>query len=126
MAQINNIQNIASVVYEGETINSQPVNTLLQIAPTIEKEVDKLQAKIGDILTYTVTITNESLLLIENLTFLDTIADGAQYVENSFEVNGEPQTPTFNEGTLEYVIPQLESQGTVTITFQVEVIGGEI
>ncbi|WP_434688211.1 DUF11 domain-containing protein [Hungatella sp. SB206] len=80
MAIINKLDNTASVTYGGSPINSNTVSTVLLIAPTVVKAVDKLTASIGETLTYTVTITNLGLSALTNLPFSDTIPAGATYV----------------------------------------------
>lgn len=125
MAIINNIENIASVTYEGQQINSLPVNTILLLPPLIVKAVDKLVASIGDTLLYTITITNVGLSALTNLPFTDALADGVEFVENSFGLNGSPTTPSLTDNVLTYTIPNIGALGTAIITFQVEVVGGE-
>lgn len=124
MALINKIDNTANITYGGNTITSNNVETLLLLAPTITKAVDKLTANIGDTLTYTVTVSNLSLSAYTNIPFSDTVAAGATYVASSFKVNGTAQTPTINGTTLSYTIPNIASLGTATIQFQVTVVGG--
>ena len=51
MALINKLDNTASVTYGGNPINSNAVSTVLLLAPTLLKAVDKLTASIGDTLT---------------------------------------------------------------------------
>ena len=51
MALINKVDNTASVTYGGSPVNSNSVSTVLLLAPTIVKAVDKLTASIGDTLT---------------------------------------------------------------------------
>ncbi len=126
MAVINKLDNIASILFEGDTVNSNPVETILSLAPTIVKAVDKLTASIGDILTYTITITSVSLGTITNLPFTDVIPAGATYVANSFTVNTTPETPTLAGNTLTYTIPTIIGLAVATIQFQVEVVGGNI
>ena len=87
MAIINKINNIASIEYGGKTISSLPVETLLLLAPTIVKLVDKPIAAIGETLTYTVTIVNIAIGSITNLPFTDAIPAGSTYVPDSFKVN---------------------------------------
>ena len=67
MALINKLDNTASVTYGGNPINSNAVSTVLLLAPTLLKAVDKLTASIGDTLTYTVTVTNVGLNALTNL-----------------------------------------------------------
>lgn len=124
MALINKIDNSSSIVYGGQTIKSNTVETLLALAPTIVKAVDKLTANIGDTLSYTVTITNISLTAINNLAFSDTIQAGATYIDSSFKVDNKVQTPTITGTTLAYTIPTIGPLASSVITFQVTVVGG--
>ena len=118
MALINKLDNTASVTYGGNPINSNTVSTVLLLAPTLLKAVDKLTASIGDTLTYTVTVTNVGLNALTNLPFTDTIPAGATFVAGSFTVNGAASN------TLTYTIPNIASLGTASIQFQVKVVGG--
>lgn len=124
MALINKLDNTASVTYGGNPINSNTVSTVLLIAPTLLKAVDKLTASIGDTLTYTVTITNAGLNPLTNLPFTDNIPAGATFVTGSFTVNSTAATPTLTNNTLTYTIPNIASLGTAAIQFQVKVVGG--
>ena len=124
MAIINKVDNAASVTYGGSPINSNTVSTLLLLAPTIVKAVDKATASIGDKLTYTVTITNLSLSALTNLPFTDTLPAGVTYVTDSFTVNSTKATPTVTSSTLTYTIPSIAAGATATIQFQVNVVGG--
>ena len=127
MALINKLDNTASVTYGGNPINSNSVSTILLLAPTVLKAVDKLTASIGDTLTYTVTITNTSLNALTNLPFTDTLPAGSTYVTGSFTVNGAAATPTLTNNTLTYTIPNIPSAATLgaaVLQFQVKVVGG--
>lgn len=126
MAIINKLDNTASITYGGNTINSNTVQTLLLIAPTIVKAVDKLVASVGDTLKYTVTITNLGLSAITNLPFTDVLPAGSTYIKDSFQVNGTAATPTVTGSTLSYTIPNIAALGVATITFQVTVVGGTV
>lgn len=124
MALINKLDNSASITYGGNTINSNTVSTVLLLAPTIVKAVDKLTASIGDTLTYTVTVTNVGLNPLTNIPFTDTIPAGATFVTASFTVNGSAATPTLTGNTLTYTIPTIASLGTAVIQFQAKIVGG--
>lgn len=124
MALINKLDNTASVTYGGNPINSNSVSTVLLLAPTLLKAVDKLVASIGETLTYTVTITNVALNPLTNLPFSDVLPAGATFVADSFEVNGTAATPTITNNTLTYTIPNIAGLGTATIQFQVKAVGG--
>lgn len=125
MALINKVSNTASITYDGKTINSNKVDTLLLLAPTIVKAVDKLSAAVGSTLTYTITITNLALGAITNLPFSDSIPDGTTYVADSFTVNGTKVTPTVTSKVLTYTIPTIPSLGVSVVKFDVQVTGGE-
>lgn len=125
MAIINKVENVASITYNGNTINSLPSETLLLVLPTIINTADKAITDIGDIVTYTITIANLGLTSITNLPFSDVIPEGCEYEEDSFKLNGSTVAPTFEDDTLSYIIPSVSPLGTVSIEFQVLVIGGE-
>ena len=125
MAIINKLENISSITYGWNTINSNPVDTLLLLAPTIVKAVDKLTASIGDTLTYTITITNVGLSVVNNLPFTDVLPAGTVFINNSFTVNGAAVTPTLTANTLTYTIPTIPALGTSILQFQVEIEGGD-
>lgn len=124
MALINKLDNTASVTYNGNTINSNMVETLLLLNPTLLKAVDKLTAMVGDTLNYTVTVTNPGLSALSNLPFSDTLPAGGTYVASSFKVNGTAATPTVTGSTLTYTIPTIAALGTAVITFQLQITGG--
>ncbi|RGY98114.1 DUF11 domain-containing protein [Clostridium sp. AM58-1XD] len=126
MALINKLDNTASVTYGGNPINSNSVSTVLLLAPTLVKAVDKLTASIGDTLTYTITITNVGLNPLTNLPFTDTIPAGATFVAGSFTANGTAATPTVTNNTLTYTIPSIASLGTASLQFQAKVVGGSV
>ena len=123
MAIINRLDNTASVVYNGTPITSNTASTLLLLAPTITKTVDKLSANVGDTLTYTVTVTNVSLSAITSLPFTDVLPLGALYLTDTFKVNGSAATPTVANNTLTYTIPSISAGQSAVITFQVQVSG---
>lgn len=123
MAVINKINNTASIEYGGKTISSLPVETVLLLAPTIVKLVDKPIAAIGETLTYTITIANIAIGPITNLPFTDSIPAGSTYVPDSFKVNNTAVAPTITAGVLTHTIPTIAGLGTTTITFQVKIVG---
>lgn len=126
MALINKVDNTASVTYGGSPVNSNSVSTVLLLAPTIVKAVDKLTASIGDTLTYTVTITNLALNPLNNLPFTDNLPAGTTFVTGSFTVNSAAATPTLTSNTLTYTIPTVAALGTAVLQFQVKIVGGTV
>lgn len=125
MALINKVENTATIVYDGATLPSNTVTTLLLLKPTIVKTVDLPTASIGSVLTYTIVITNLALQPITNLPFSDAIPEGTEYVPNSFTVNTTSVTPTIKNNVLTYTIPTVGVGvlGLATITFQVKILG---
>ena len=121
MAIINRLDNTANIVYDGVTVNSNTVSTLLLLPPTIIKAVDKLSAKIGDTLTYTVTVSNISLSALNNLPFTDTLPEGRSYGVDSVTVNGSKVSPTVSGNSIKYTIPSVPVAGSAVIIFQVSV-----
>lgn len=124
MALINQLSNTASVLFNGDPVNSNTVTTDLTLAPTILKAVSSLTAYLGDVLTYTVTITNVGLTEILTLPFTDILPDGSTYVVDSFELNGAPVTPTLTGNTLTYTIASIAALDIATLVYQVTVVGG--
>ena len=118
---INRIENTAQIISDCLVIDRNTVETIVRIPPTIYKEVDKCEACVGDILTYTITIRNNSLCPLKNIVFNDRIPYGTDYILNTFEVDDVPQVPSIDDYTLYYTIPTIEPMGTVVIRFQVQV-----
>ena len=118
MALINRLDNSASVSFEGTSILSNTVSTLLSLPPTVAKAVDKLSASIGETLTYTVTITNVSLTALSDLPFTDTLPQGCAYLTDTFKVNDVSAVPTVAGSTLSYTIPSVPAAGSAVIPFR--------
>ncbi|MGL5151530.1 MAG: hypothetical protein ACRC7N_13270, partial [Clostridium sp.] len=78
------------------------------------KFTDKYYAKLGDVINYSINITNYNTLDCTNTIFTDTLPNGVNYIPNTFKINdssfnGDP-TAGINIGT----IPGLS---TFTLTF---------
>lgn len=61
-------------------------------APRVLKEADKLQAKRGEIITYTIKYDNDGPSLVEDLVSRDEIPAGTTYVIDSAEIDNQPHT----------------------------------
>ena len=75
--------------------------------------------RIGQIITYTVAVTNAGTIPITNTLLLDAIASGTTFVPNSILVDGVPR-PNENPITginLDIILPN----NTIIVTFQVSV-----
>lgn len=125
MPVITSLSNTANVEYNGTSVTSNAANTILLLDPTISKTVDKATASVGEVVTYTVTISNPSEVSMSNLTFTDALPAGITYLAGSFEVNGSPATPIVSGNNLTYNIPAIGASQGVVLTFQATVIGGE-
>lgn len=98
---------------------------------SVDKAVDKANAAVGDILTYTVEITNTGTVNLESITFTDLIPIGTSYVANSLNATTNiVPAPSISKQYVALPNPKVEVivTGTikpltdkVTITFQVKV-----
>ena len=71
---------------------------------------------VGDIITFTVTFSNDSQLLMSNVMFTDPLSDGLVFVPESVTINGdnyEDYDP--NEG---FALPDLNIEEVITVTFE--------
>lgn len=50
--------------------------------------MDKRFATVGDVLTYTVVLTNAGSVSADSPTFVDTNPDGTTFIQNTFLING--------------------------------------
>lgn len=99
---------------------SNPVSVRIVTASAeLFKSVDRAYAVLGDVLTYTVNLSNTGMVDLIGLVFRDPIPAGTTFVADSVTVNGVSQPgyepdPGFPLGTL-------VAGGQVTVTFQVTV-----
>ncbi|MGL6108170.1 beta strand repeat-containing protein, partial [Romboutsia sp.] len=102
--------------------NSNTVTTTILGAVSLTStKISKPYANIGDVLTYTIPITNIGNTTAINILFIDTIPNGTTFVTNSLRqdataVSGSPNPPGI---TLSNPIGR---SSTSTLTFQVRVI----
>ncbi|MGL6105708.1 hypothetical protein [Romboutsia sp.] len=103
------------------TSNSNTViTTVLGTVTLSSAKIGKLYANIGDVLTYTIPITNNGNTTAVNIRFIDTIPNGTSFVANSLmqdatSVGGSPNPPGIT-------LPNSIGGGsTSTVTFQVTV-----
>lgn len=103
-----------------KNLQSNIVTTNL-ITPNLSmvKTVDKTYATIGDILNYTVNLTNNGNILLSNINFKDVLPSGATFVSGSVKVDNVSQ-PTYDI-TTGFNLGSMILLGTKTVTFQAEV-----
>lgn len=121
MAIITKLDNVASIIQDGVTTTSNTVSTIILLEPTIVKTVDKNFANRGEIVEYSITITNISLQDMTFLEFSDVLPEGCTYIADSFAIDGLPQTPTITGNTITHTIDAIGSESAITITFRVTV-----
>ena len=85
----------------------------------VTKIVDKAIATIGDILTYTITLTNVGNVIDSNVLFQDTPSQGVTFKGGSVVVNGINQ-PTYDP-TKGFNLGDIGIGNVVTVQFQVTV-----
>jgi uncharacterized repeat protein (TIGR01451 family) len=69
----------------------------------ITKAVDRVTARSGDVLTYTVDVSNIGLDAATNTTLRDVIPAGTAYVPNSMAIDGQPKTDVAGDDQAECV-----------------------
>ncbi|PFI22784.1 DUF7507 domain-containing protein [Bacillus cereus] len=126
----NPISNSASVSYNFIVDpNASPVNksttsttTFTQVndANVIStKTVDRAFATVGDILTYTVILTNAGSVSADSPTFVDTNPDGTTFIQNTFLINGVLQNNA--DPNIGVPLPSIPANGSLTVSYQVTV-----
>jgi len=120
--EFNENYSMNNICVEGEVVAFESADL------DVTKDVDLDFATYGDILTYTVTITNNGVLTANNVIFRDIIPDNATFVPNSVTVAVPPGLPVPVPGADPNVgfalpdIPPFPAPGsTVVVTFQVTV-----
>jgi len=81
-----------SQAYAGSGEITVTVTVVSLQAPRVLKEVDKLQAKKGEIATYTIEYDNDGPSTVEDLVIIDEIPTGTTYVIDSAEIDNQPHT----------------------------------
>lgn len=116
----NPIPNTATASYtNGTPVDSNTVNTVVP-APviTVDKSVDKTAAKLGDTLTYTMTVSNPSAFPATGVVLTDPIPSGTTFVPGSVTINGAASGDQPNTGV---TIGTLAAGASSVVTFQVKV-----
>ncbi|MDZ4549225.1 hypothetical protein, partial [Bacillus cereus] len=91
--------------------------TLIEPIINIEKTADKSIVVIGDVITFTLEIFNDSTIPTISTSVIDTIPAGTTFIENSVTINGTP-VPNVRPDT-GINIGSLSAGTVATITFQV-------
>ena len=83
------------------------------------KTVDKGFATVGDVLTYTVVLTNAGSVSADSPTFVDTNPDGTTFIQNTFLINGVLQNNA--DPNVGVPLPSIPANGSLTVSYQVTV-----
>ncbi|WP_439875573.1 DUF7507 domain-containing protein [Bacillus mycoides] len=83
------------------------------------KTVDRAFATVGDILTYTVILTNTGSVSADSPTFVDTNPDGTTFIPNTFLINGLLQNNA--DPNIGVPLPSIPANGSLTVSYQVTV-----
>ncbi|HFJ9487429.1 TPA: DUF11 domain-containing protein [Bacillus cereus] len=127
----NTVINISDTSYEYQIDPSSPIIQRRSLSNAVNTEVrtanvsaiksaNRSITRIGQIITYTVAVTNAGTIPITNTLLLDAIASGTTFVPNSILVDGVPR-PNENPITginLDIILPN----NTIIVTFQVSVV----
>ncbi|MGL4849982.1 MAG: hypothetical protein ACRC28_13860 [Clostridium sp.] len=74
---------------------------------------------VGDIIDYTIKLKNTGNIQAENVVFIDTLADGIAYVENTLYVDGVLKP--MDDVTKGLILSNIPSGETKTVTFKVKI-----
>lgn len=87
---------------------------------TVVKTTSTGDAVVGDTITYTVVITNNGIVEVENAVMVDPVPVGTTFVSGSVIVDGNPR-PNANPNT-GVTVGTIQEGASSTITFQVQVV----
>ncbi|WP_083681674.1 DUF11 domain-containing protein [Paenibacillus sp. FSL A5-0031] len=108
---------------DGRLLNGSTQSNVLSVpvsAPNVAvvKSTTTVDAALGDIITYSVAVTNSGIESINNVVLTDPVPDGATYVAGSLTINGNPAPGVPASGIALGLIP---SSNTVTVSFKLSV-----
>ncbi|MBJ8186439.1 DUF11 domain-containing protein [Bacillus cereus] len=126
----NPISNSASISYNfivdpnasPVSANTTSTTTFTQVndANVISaKTVDRAFATVGDILTYTVILTNAGSVSADSPTFVDTNPDGTIFIPNTFLINSVLQNNA--DPNISVPLPSIPANGSLTVSYQVTI-----
>ena len=91
---------------------------------TVTKTSDRTHTLIDGTITFCSAVRNDGNVDIYNSIFRDVLDAKTTYVDGTFTVDGITQTPTFVGSEIQYQIPLLAINQTISICFQVQVKTG--
>ncbi|MGY3748057.1 isopeptide-forming domain-containing fimbrial protein [Vagococcus salmoninarum] len=124
---LKNIATVTGKVVDKPTDDEKTTNQVVNDTPplpTLAKEVDVESAKLGDILTYTLTVANKKGGgEWHNVIVTDELPIELSYVANSTQIDGlaKADTGIWSGQKLTLPLPNLQSEDSKVITFKVKV-----
>lgn len=120
---LKNVFNLVTTEFPGGLPSNETQTPVWTSKLLIEKAASRPEATIGDLLTYTLKITNQSSTTdVVDAVITDTPARGLQYAPGSSTLAGQPLTdPTIQGGTLRWTVPRIPAGATITVTYQTRV-----
>lgn len=124
---LKNIATVTGKVVDKPTDDEKTTNQVINDTPplpTLAKEVDVESAKLGDILTYTLTVANKKGGgEWHNVVVTDELPIELSYVANSTQIDGvtKDDTGIWSGRKLILPLPNLQSEDSKLITFKVKV-----
>jgi len=86
----------------------------------VVKSTSAIDAVVGDVITYTVVVTNSGIEVVNNVVMVDPVPAGTVFVTGSVTVDGVAR-PTGNPNT-GITLGSIAAGASVTVTFRVEVV----
>ncbi|QEK11255.1 DUF11 domain-containing protein [Crassaminicella thermophila] len=122
-----NVINQASTKFDTSTAHPVTIGPVLSnqvgfefIYPTLLKSVDDDTRFLGDIVTYTITVTIPEQSTAYDAKITDVLPNGQSYVPNTLRKNGIAITP-YSISPFIFEAPQDLGEGTITYTFQAKI-----
>ena len=95
-----------------DTPDDPPKVTVENPALSVTKEVDKGSVKVGDTITYTITVTNTGNVDLTNVEIMDTF-DGS----GTLDTSNLPEGVTYEDGKFTIATLAKEAEETITVTY---------
>lgn len=110
---------------DGRSLTGSSVSNVLIIpvsSPDVSvvKSTTSIDAVVGDIITYTIVVTNLGISPVNNVIMVDPIPAGSQFVTGSITVDGAPRPSGSPASGI--AIGTIAAGASSTITFQVQVV----
>ncbi|MGN7356984.1 DUF7507 domain-containing protein [Paenibacillus sp. SAF-054] len=109
---------------DGEIISGSTLSNVLTIpvsSPDISvvKSTPSIDAVVGDIITYTIVVTNNGIAPVNNVVLVDQVPAGSVFVTGSVTVDGVPRPAANPNSGIQ--IGTIAAGASATVTFQVQV-----